>query len=242
MYAGDVSHCAASLSIWRIFMKKIEELGINNLKIIQDSDMFCFGTDSVLLADFAKASSGCKVVDLCCGNGIIPILMSAKSNNVKFTGIEIQKESYDLANENIKINKLEDCMKMICDDIKSINNHIKKGSIDVVTCNPPYMSIGSGFVNPESHLAIARHEIKCCLDDVIKAVCNIIKFGGHFYMVHRSERLCDIIYKLRENKLEPKRICFVHPSQDKAPCLVLTESVYGAKPSLKFDKPLYVNI
>lgn len=223
-------------------MRKTEDLGINNLKIIQDSDLFCFGTDSVLLSDFAKAPSGGKVLDLCTGNGIIPILMSAKGRNTSFTGIELQEESYSLAVENIKLNNLDDRINMICDDIKNIKNYIKNRSMDVVTCNPPYMSAGSGFINPKSHLAIARHEIKCTLDDVISAVCDVIKFGGRFYMVHRSERLCDIIFKLRKNKLEPKRLCFIHPSPDKAPCLVLTEAVYGAKPSLKIEKPIYVNI
>jgi len=223
-------------------MLRCEDLGINNLKIMQDSELFCFGTDSVLLSDFARAKHTDTVVDLCTGNGIIPILMSAKTKAKKFYGIELQKCSYDLAVKNVEINNLSDRMEVICDDIKNVLSHFKAGSVDVVTCNPPYMSVGAGFKNPDEPKAIARHEICTNLEGVIEAVDAILKFGGHFYMVHRADRLCDIISNMREHKLEPKRIAFVQPNPDVGPRLILVEAMKGAGASLKIEPPIYVNI
>lgn len=223
-------------------MKRTDDLGIAGLKLIQDDELFCFGTDSVLLSNFAKARHTDTVVDLCTGNGIIPILMSAKTKAKKFYAIELQKCSWDLCLENINLNKLSDRVEAINADIKDILNYFKSGSVDVVTCNPPYMNAGSGFQNPDDHLAIARHEIKTDLKGVIDAAASVLKFGGHFFMVHRADRLCDTISFMRERKIEPKRIAFVHPSPEKEPKLILVEGIYGAKPSLKIEAPIYVNI
>ena len=223
-------------------MKRCEDLGINNLKIVQDDELFCFGTDSVLLANFAKAKPKDVVVDLCTGNGIIPILMTAKTRAQKFYAVELQQCSYELCKENIELNNLTDKMEVVCADIKDILNYFKSGSVDVVTCNPPYMVAGAGFQNPDDTLAIARHEIKTNLKGVIEAAASILKFGGHFFMVHRADRLCDIISFMREKNIEPKRIAFVHPSPEREPKLILVEGIYGAKPSLKIETPIYVNI
>lgn len=223
-------------------MRRTDDLGINNLRLIQDSELFCFGTDSVLLSDFAKAKPKDVVVDLCTGNGIIPVLLSAKTKAEKIYGIELQKCSYDLFEENIKLNNLGDRVEAINADIKDVLKHFKSGSVDVVTCNPPYMNAGAGFLNPDDTLAIARHEIKTNLANVINAAASILKFGGHFYMVHRADRLCDIIFTMRNKNIEPKRIAFVHPSPEKEPKLILVEGVYGAKPSLKIEPGIYVNI
>ncbi len=223
-------------------MRRTDDLGINNLKLIQDSDLFCFGTDSVLLANFARSRRGDTVVDLCAGNGIIPILMSAKTKADKFYGIELQKCSYELFKENISLNDLDDKVEAINADIADVGEYFKCGSVDVVTCNPPYMNVGAGFLNPDDSLAIARHEIKTNLDGVISAAAKILKFGGHFYMVHRADRLCDIISTMRDKNIEPKRLMFAHPSPDKEPRLLLIEGMVGANPSLKIEPPVYVNV
>lgn len=223
-------------------MKRTEDLGIENLKIIQDDELFCFGTDSVLLSDFAKAKPKDTVVDLCTGNGIIPILMSAKTKAKKFYGVELQTCSFNLCKENIILNSLYDRMEVINADIKDVLLHFKSGSVDVVTCNPPYMNAGAGFLNPDDSLAIARHEIKTDLAGVIEATASILKFGGHFYMVHRADRLCDIVSTMRAKNIEPKRIAFVHPSPQKEPKLILVDGILGANPSLKIEPPIYVNI
>lgn len=223
-------------------MRRTDDLGINNLRLIQDSDLFCFGTDSVLLSNFARSKRGDVVVDLCSGNGIIPILMSAKTKADKFYGIELQRCSYELFCENIALNGLEDRIEAINADIADINAYFKNGSVDVVTCNPPYMNVGAGFLNPDDSLAIARHEIKTNLEGVISSASKILKFGGHFYMVHRADRLCDIINTMRSYNIEPKRLRFVHPSPEKEPRLLLIEGMVGANPSLKIEAPVYVNI
>ncbi|MBQ4630665.1 MAG: tRNA1(Val) (adenine(37)-N6)-methyltransferase [Clostridia bacterium] len=223
-------------------MQRCEDLGIANLKIIQDSELFCFGTDSVLLSDFARAKSSDTVVDLCTGGAVIPILMSAKTKAKKFYGMELQKCSFEFAKKNVEINSLDGRLEVICDDIKNVLNHFPCGSIDVVTCNPPYMSASAGFQNPHEPKAIARHEICTNLKGVIEAADAILKFGGHFYMVHRADRLCDCLFELRQHKLEPKRLAFIHPNPQKPPRLIMIEAMKGAEPNLKIEPPIYVNI
>ncbi len=223
-------------------MIRCEELGVDNLKIMQDCDLFCFGTDSVALSKFARAKKGDRVVDLCTGNGIIPVLMSAYTKAEDFWGVEIQEPSYELAVKNAEINCLSGKVHFIKDDIKNVLNHFKNGSVDVVTCNPPYMSVTAGFKNEADTLKIARHEILIDLDGVVKSASEILKFGGNFFMVHRAERLCDVICTLRKYTLEPKRIRFLAPSSEKAPNLLLIEAKKGASPSLKFEPTEFVNV
>ena len=221
-------------------MERIDDLGVKKLKIIQDTDLFCFGMDAVLLANFAKASGGDIVVDLCSGNGIIPILLTAKTNAKKIVGVELQKEPYDLANRSIELNGISDRVEMINDDIKNVFSHIGEGKVNAVTCNPPYMTGGVGKVNPNDAVAIARHEIATNLDEVVRIASRLLKFGGSFYMVHRADRLCDIICAMRERHIEPKRIRFVHPRVNASPNLILIEGKSGAKPGIIIDNPLYV--
>ena len=223
-------------------MERIDDLGLGTLKLIQDTDLFCFGTDSVLLSDFARVPSGSTVVDLCTGNGIIPVLLSHKSKAQRIYGIELQKPSYDLAVRNAQINNLSPRVEFIHDDIQNWSKYFACGSVDVVTCNPPYMSANSGFINPKDEKAIARHEIMTNIEGVVDVCSKLLKFGGHVYMVHRADRLCDIVSAMRSRKIEPKRIAFIHPSPQKAPNLILIDGMLGANPSLKIENPIYVNI
>ncbi len=223
-------------------MERIDDLGINGFKLIQDTDLFCFGTDSVLLTDFANVRPGSRVADLCTGNGIIPILLCAKYKPASVVGIELQEPSFKLACRNAQLNGLEDVISFINDDAKNYRNHFAGGSFDIVTCNPPYMPAKSGFVNPDDKKAIARHEIMINIEDIVSVAAGMLKFGGHLYMVHRAERLCDIVCTMRKYKIEPKRLCFIHPSPDRAPGLILIDGMLGANPSLKLENPIYVNI
>ena len=223
-------------------MERTDDLGLNGLKLIQDTDLFCFGTDSVLLSDFARAASGSTVVDLCTGNGIIPVLLSAKTKAKKIYGIELQKPSFDLAVRNAELNALSERVEFINDDVKNWSEYFAHGSIDVVTCNPPYMPANSGFTNPKDEKAIARHEIMINIEGIIEVSSKLLKFGGHIYMVHRADRLCDIISAMRNHRIEPKRLAFIHPSPEKAPNLILVDGMLGANPSLKIENPIYVNI
>lgn len=221
-------------------MERIDDLAINNLKIIQNTDWFCYGTDAVLLSNFAHIIPGELAVDLCSGNGIIPILLSAKSKAKKIIGVEIQPECVSLAKRSIELNNLTDRVEFVLSDIKQIAEHFKAESVASVTCNPPYMNGEWGFISPTDIKAVARHEILMNLDDLMKASSYILKFGGYFNMVHRAERLCDIFCAMRKYNIEPKRVMFVHSRMDKAPKLVLVEGMKGAKPSMKIMDPLCI--
>lgn len=212
----------------------------NGYKILQDTDGFCFGTDSVLLSDFASAKYGQRVVDLCSGNGIIPILLTAKTNAEHITGIELQQKPYELATESRKLNGLEEKIDFINDDIKNALDYFNHGSVDVITCNPPYMVNGAGYQNNADAKTIARHEITVNIDDIAKIASKLLRYGGKIYMVHRSERLCDVICTFRKYGIEPKRLQMVHPYPQAASNLFLIEGISGGNPSLKMEKPIYI--
>ena len=217
-------------------MERIEDLQ-NGYKIIQDPDAFCFGTDAVLLSEFAKIKSGERVVDLCCGNGIIPILLFAKHKPSFVTGIEIQKSSAELAQKTVRLNKMDDKISIVCDDLKNAKKYIDK-PVDVVTCNPPYTEWGGGYVNESDTKMIARHEIYCKLPDIFKSVNEILKFGGRFYMIHKSERLAEIISTAVEYGLEPKEVQFQHGSPDRNSKLMLISFTKGGKPQMTVYPPI----
>ena len=220
-------------------MERIDDLGVKNLKIIQDTDLFCFGMDAVLLSNFAKASSGDVVVDLCSGNGIIPILLTAKATAKKIYGVELQSKPYVLALRSIQLNGISDRVEMINDDIKNAVLHIGESKADAVTCNPPYMSGKNvGKINPSDAIAIARHEIATNLDEVVGISERLLKFGGNLFMVHRADRLCDIMCSMRSHHIEPKRIRFVHSKINASPNLILIEGKSGGKPGIIIENPL----
>ena len=221
-------------------MERIDDLGVNNLKLIQNSDYFCFGTDAVLLANFATVKPNSSVVDLCTGNGIIPFLLYGKTNAKKITGIEIQKENYSLAKRSVELNNASDRVDFILDDAKNIENYFERESVGTVTCNPPYMEGNWGFISPNDLKAIARHELYINIDDVVCISAYLLKFGGYLSLIHKSDRLCDIICAMRKYNIEPKRIRFVHSHIFDAPKLVLVEGIKGAKKSLKILNPLCI--
>ncbi len=220
--------------------ERIDDLERNGYKIIQNKQKFCFGMDAVLLSGFVKVLEGEEVLDLGTGTGIIPILLEAKTEGKHFTGLEIQPVSAEMAGRSVALNGIESKVKIVCGDIKEAEQYFKKASFDVVTCNPPYMNDRHGIKNPELPKAIARHEILCNLDDVVRTAALMLKPGKRFYMVHRPHRLTEIILKLKEYRLEPKRIKFVHPFVDKEANMVLIESVRGGKSMIKVEKPLIV--
>ena len=217
----------------------IDDLQLKGLKLIQDTTGFCFGIDAVLLANFAKVKKGAKVVDLGTGTGIIPTLIAGKSEASKIIGVEIQEEVYEMATRSVKLNNLEDRVEIINADIKTIDKELEVHGYHVVTSNPPYMHEG-GIKNPNDKKMISRHEVKCTLEDVIRAASRLTMPKGKFYMIHRPIRLVDISTLGRKYKLEPKKIQFVHPKAGKAPNLVLVEFMKDGRPELKIEDPLYV--
>ncbi len=221
--------------------ERIDDLEYKGLKIIQNKDGFCFGIDSILLSDFAKEiKSNSKVIDLGTGTGIIATLLCEKTKLNHIIGVEIQKEVSDMAKRSIKLNKLENKFEIINQDIKNLDKMLKKASFDAVVSNPPYKKLNTGIKNENKKKLISRHEITASLEDFVKIAYKLLKDNGNFYLVHRPDRLVDIIEILRKNKLEPKKIKLVYPMQNKEPNLVLIKSTKNGKPFLKIEKPLYV--
>ena len=220
--------------------ERIDDLNCKGYRIIQHAKKFCFGMDAVLLANYAKAKPGERVLDLGTGTGIIPILMAAKTQAEHFSALEIQEESAEMARRSVELNRLQERISVVNGDIKEASAIFGKGVFDVVTTNPPYMNDQHGLKNPELPLAIARHEVLCSLEDVIRESAAVLKQNGRFYMVHRPFRLAEIFGMLAKYKLEPKRKRLVHPYVDKEPNMVLIEALKGGKPMIKIDKPLIV--
>lgn len=220
--------------------ERIDDLQIKGYKIIQHQDKFCFGMDAVLLSGFAKLKKGGKMLDLGTGTGIIPILMEAKNDGEKFYGLEIQEESAEMARRSVELNRLNEKVEIVTGDIKEASEIFGKAVFDVVTTNPPYMTYQHGLVNLQMPKAIARHEVLCSLDDVVREAALLLKPGGHFFMVHRPFRLAEIFCEMQKYKLEPKRMRLVYPYIDKEPNMVLIEAVLGAKKRITVEKPLIV--
>lgn len=220
--------------------EKIENLG-DGFRIIQDKTKFCYGTDAFALAEFVAVKPNERVIDLCSGTAIVPILLCKKSKCTDFTALEIQSEMCDIANRSIVLNKLEEKIKMVCGDLRNVNSMFTCGSFDVVSCNPPYMLKGTGKMNASESIRIARHEILCTLEDVVCSAAFLLKSGGRFYLVHRAERIVDILVLMRKYRLEPKKMTWVCARPDSAPSLVLVEGQKDRNSGIVVTKPLYVN-
>jgi len=220
--------------------ERVDDLNRNGLRVIQDPKRFCFGIDAVLLTGVVRAGRSERLLDLGTGTGIIPILLTAKTKCESFTGLEIQRESVDMARRSIRLNKLDDTVTIDEGDIRLAAGIYKPSAFDVVTVNPPYMPAGGGLVNETSPKAIARHELLCTLEDVISSAATVLKPRGRLYMVHRPQRLADIIMLMRSQGLEPKFLRFVYPHSDKAPNMVLLSASKGGNPMLDVAPPLIV--
>lgn len=228
------------MSVELLENERLNELHRNGYYIIQNPKKFCFGMDAVLLSGFARVKKQETALDLGTGTGIIPILLEAKTQGLHFTGLEIQPESADMARRSVAYNHLEDKINIEIGDIKDASRIFGASSFHVVTTNPPYMTGQHGLTNPNEAKAIARHEILCCLEDVIRESARILKPQGRFYMVHRPFRLTEIMVLMHQYGLEPKRMQLVYPFKDKEPNMVLLEGLRGGNPRITIEKPLIV--
>lgn len=219
--------------------ERLDDLQIGGLELIQNPAGFCFGVDAVFLSDFVKVKPGETVLDLGTGNGIIPILLSATGGK-KFTGLEIQENTADMARRSVAYNHLEERVDIVTGDIKEAAEIFKPAFFDVITTNPPYMLSQHGLRNPDDAKAIARHEVLCTLDDILRESMRLLQDKGRFYMIHRPFRLTEIMIKMNHYKIEPKRIQFIHPYIDKEPVLVLIEGVRGARPRVTVEPPIII--
>lgn len=219
-------------------------LNYKGLKIVQCNDFFNFSLDSVLLPNFIEITPGIKkIIDLGTGNMPIPLILSTKvKENVEIIGVEIQNEIYELALETLKINKLENRIKLINADIKEINTYFSTDSFDVVVSNPPYFKLNEKSILNENEVkSIARHEIKITVEDIIKIGRKLLKNKGSLYLIHRTDRFMEIISILKNNNLEPKRVQFIYPKDNCNSNLFLVEAVKNGKSDLKVNRPLIIH-
>lgn len=220
--------------------ERLDDLQVKGYEIIQHPGKFCFGMDAVLLSNFARVKKNEKALDLGTGTGIIPILMTAKTEGEAFVGLEIQEESADMARRSVIHNHLEEKVKIVTGDIKEAADIFGSVSFDVITTNPPYMIGHHGIANPSDTKAIARHEVLCTLDDILSVSAKTLKPKGRFYMVHRPFRLAEILSKMVQAGIEPKRMRLVHPFVDKEPNMVLIEGLRGGNSRMTVEPPLIV--
>lgn len=219
--------------------ERIDDLQLGGYEIIQDPGRFCFGIDAVLLSDFTRVKKDETVLDLGTGTGILPILLAAKTGGRHFTGLEIQEESADMARRSVEHNRLTDKIDIITGDIKEAAEIFKPAFFDVIVTNPPYMLAQHGLQNPQDAKAIARHEVLCTLDDILRESGKLLQESkGRFYMIHKPFRLAEIMVKMNQYKIEPKRLQFIHPYVNKEPTMVLIEGIKGGKSRVKIEAPL----
>jgi tRNA1Val (adenine37-N6)-methyltransferase len=220
--------------------ERVDDLQLKGLKIIQDPKGFCFGIDAVLLSNFTKLKSGDTVVEFGTGTGIIPILLSGKTEFKKIYAFEVQEQMAEMATRSIQLNGLEDRIEVIHANLIDAIDYVPLGSVDVVVSNPPYMSGTGGLKNPSDLKAISRHEVLCTLEDIVEKAAKLLKFKGKFYLIHRPNRLVDIFVLCRKYKLEPKRIRMIQPFVHKSPNICLIQCVKGGNSELHVQEPLIV--
>ncbi len=221
--------------------ERVDDLQYKGLKIIQDKRNFCFGVDAVILSNFADVRMGDKVLDLGTGTGIIPILIAGKTSAEHITGLEIQTSMASMAKRSVEMNNLQGRVQILEGDLRRSTEIFKTNTFDVITCNPPYKASGGGLLNEDDAKAISRHEIKCTLEDVVSTSSKLLKPGGRLNIVHRPERLVDILSLMRSLGVEPKRLRMVYPSPYKRATMILVEGVKKGGVFLKMLEPLYIH-
>lgn len=220
--------------------ERIDDLQCKGYKLIQKPRGFCFGVDAVLLSDFARVKKGQRVLDLCSGSGVIPILLAAKTEGNAFTGLELQEAYADMANRSVLMNQLQDKVNIICGDVKDIKELFLGASFPVVTVNPPYMTEHHGLTNFYEPKTIARHEVALSLEDVIAGASYVLPESGSFFMIHKPFRLAEIFRVMKQYHIEPKRMRLVHPYVDKEPTMVLIEGLKGGRERITIEPPLVI--
>ncbi len=220
--------------------ESVEDLQLGGLMLIQKRKGFRFGVDAVLLADFAKGIRSSKTLDLCTGTGAVAVLLAGKTATAHIDALELQKPIADMAKRTVLLNALENRVTVTQGDVKDFDLYYAKRSYDVITCNPPYAEAGTALKNNDDMNTISRHEVKCTLDDVVRAAGQLLKHGGHLVMVHRPARIADVTEAMRRYDIEPKRMRLVYPDSSKAPNLLLIDGTYKGGHGLKFMPPLFV--
>ncbi|MBO3066500.1 tRNA1(Val) (adenine(37)-N6)-methyltransferase [Staphylococcus shinii] len=219
--------------------ERLDYLTKENLRIIQNDEVFSFSTDALLLAHFTKIKKQDTIMDLCSGNGVIPLLLSDKGKQ-NIDGIEIQQQLVDMAQRSVVYNQLDDRIHMYHMDLKKVQQQFKPSQYSLVTCNPPYFKVNQQHQHQKNAHKIARHEIMCTLEDCCLAARHLLKQGGRMAMVHRAERLMDVLSYMRAYQIEPKKLYFVYSKQDKVSQTIVVEGRKGGNQGLDIQPPFYI--
>ena len=220
--------------------EKIEDLEDKRLKIIQAKDSYRFSVDSILLLNFIRLKNYENIIDLGTGSGIIPLLLFGKKKGLSIYGVEIQKDLADMARRSVELNKLQNGITIIQEDFRNLKNNFKNQQFDVVVSNPPYISMGQGKINPSINKAIARHEIKGDLEDMISVSNYLLKNKGRIYLIYRSAKLIKLVITLKRYDIEPKVIKLIYPRPGENANLVLLEGIKSGKEELKIEDPIFL--
>lgn len=210
------------------------------IKVRQNPDGYRFSIDTVLLTSHIQPRPGEKVLDLGTGCGIIPITLACRNPGITIVGVEIQKELAALAEENVRGNHMEDRINILCMDMKSLTHDVISGPVDLIVSNPPYRKANSGRINPNNQRAVARHEIKITLNDIVEIARSMLRTAGRFITIYPAERMTDILTFMRNANLEPKLLCMIHSYKDTEAKLFIVEGVKGGRPGIKIVPPLVI--
>lgn len=220
--------------------ERVDDLQYKGLKIIQNPQSFCFGTDAVLLANFADVRKDDKIADLGTGTGIIPILLAGRTQFSKCDAVELQPDMVDMARRSVELNGLQDRISVHCHDIKRIKELLPHAGYDCVISNPPYKKINAGIKSAQDSHSLARFELACTLEDILAAANYLLRNGGRLCLIHQSDRIVDIIAQMRSLNMEPKRIRPIQPRQDKPANLIMVEGVKQGKPFCVWEPALCI--
>lgn len=220
---------------------RLDDLQCNNLKIMQFVDGYCFSSDAVLLANIVRCNHGDTIVDFGCGNGVISLLLTAKTPCEKVVGIEFQEEVAELAKQNVALNNLQDKVQIICDDISNASSILGRESTQVVVCNPPYFSKSSGLQREERQIALSRHESTCDLESIIKSAASVLEFSGEFFIIHKTSRMAEVITYCSQNKLIPKTLTLIYPKISKNADTFVLRCKKCGKHFLRMEKVVVYN-
>ncbi len=222
-------------------MERLDDLLTSGLHIIQSDEVFCFSLDAVLLAHFCTVPGARgRIIDLCSGNGIVPLLLSTRTN-AAIRGLEIQARLADMALRSVQHNQLQHQIEMTEGDLRTVDQWPDLGTYHLVTVNPPYLALDGGDVSDNRYLAGARHELDCTLSDVVRSAALLLRPGGKLAMVHRPHRLAEIILQMADQQLQVKRLRFVHPRVHAEANMVLIEATKGGRSDLRLLPPLIVH-
>lgn len=219
-------------------MERLDKVPGTPYEIIQDKKLFSYGVDAILLSYFAKPKG--IVMDLGTGTGVIPLRLADDPKIKKIYGVELQVNVAEMAEKSVYLNKLEDRIQILKEDIRELPVKFPKASIDTIITNPPYMKPGAALVNPEENHALSRHELTCTLEDIIRVSSWLLKPLGKLYMVHRPNRLVDVLYEMRTHGIEPKLMTWVYPKPGKPANLFLIEGVKGGRMDFKYGESITV--